>query len=100
MPQARQLSALMLMSVGKAESQPMNASAEADDATAVVASTAAVKVTRILMVSSLQCVICAEFSAWRRCWRVRAPMPRTIICAGVWLPLNVDIDDLALRIKR
>ena len=55
MPQARQLSALMVVSVGKAESQLMMLSAKAEDANAVVASAAAVKVTRILMVSSLQC---------------------------------------------
>jgi hypothetical protein len=55
MPHSRQLAASVFASVDKAESQPMKLSAKAEDAKAVVANTAAVKVTRILMVSSLQC---------------------------------------------
>jgi hypothetical protein len=50
MPQARQLSASVFASVDKAESQLMMLSAKAEEAKAVVASAAAVKVTRILMV--------------------------------------------------
>jgi hypothetical protein len=46
------LSALTFAFVDKAESQLMMLSAKDEDANAVVASTAAVKVTRILMVSA------------------------------------------------
>jgi len=54
MPQAAQLSALAPELRGMPESQPMMLSAEAEDTTAVVASTAAVNVIRILTVQLLQ----------------------------------------------
>jgi hypothetical protein len=61
MPQARQLVAVMVVFTGKDDSQLMVLSAKAEDATAVVASAAAVKVIRILMGSSPSVVICALF---------------------------------------
>jgi hypothetical protein len=53
MPQARQLVAVMVVFTGKDDSQLMVLSAKAEDTNAVVANTAAVKVTRIFMVPSL-----------------------------------------------
>jgi hypothetical protein len=49
MPHSRQLAASTFETVDKAESQLMKLSAEAEDTNAVVASAAAVKVTRIFM---------------------------------------------------
>ena len=75
MPHSRQLSASVFELVDKAESQLMMLSAEAEDTKAVVANIAAVKVTRIFMVSSLWYDLRPALVD-HRCRRIKALYPQ------------------------